>query len=334
MLVADFEPLPWSDNVEGRPRRIGVEMEMAGVEPARIAEAVTATVGGRFEAESAFSGVVRETAFGDFGIELDASVLTSRRYLDSLKRLGIEIESDEVIDNVEEVLSRVAGVVVPHELVCPPVEERELPRIDAIRARLREAGARGTHSSALYAFGLQFNVDIADAGADHLLAVLRAFFVSFDAICERERIDLSRKLTPFVQSFPEDYVAHVLDPGYRPDREQLIDDYLAYTPTRNRPLDLLPLFAWLDRDRVMTAPVERHLVKPRPAWHYRLPNCLIDEPSWNLARPWREWVALERLAADPGRLARRARARVDESSGLRRWLAAVLRAVVDRMRGR
>jgi hypothetical protein len=47
---------------------------------------------------------------------------------------------------------------------------------------------------------------------------------------------------------------------------------------------------------------ERHLVKPRPAFHYRLPNCMIDEPEWTVAREWNTWVAVERLAADPGRL--------------------------------
>jgi hypothetical protein len=333
MLVADFEPLPWSDNVDGEPRRIGVEMEMAGIELDAIAEAVTASLGGRFEAESAFSGEVRGTELGDFGIELDASVLTSRRYLDSLKRLGIEIEPGQLRDNLEEVLSRVAGIVVPHELVCPPVALDDLPRIDAVRRRLRDAGAKGTQSSALYAFGLQFNVDVASAAVEHLLAVLRAFFIRFDAICERERIDLSRKLTPFVQPFPEDYVAHVLASDYRPDRRRFMDDYLAYTPTRNRPLDLLPLFAWLDRERVMAAPVERELIKPRPAWHYRLPNCLIDDPEWSLARPWSEWVTIERLAADPDRLLPRARARADDSSGFRRWTSSVLRRLWRVVRG-
>ncbi len=332
MILTDFDPLPWTENADGEPRRVGVEMEMAGVEPERMAEAVTATLGGRYQAESAFSGTVKDTELGDFGVELDASVLTSRRYLDSLQSLGIEIEEGQARDNLEDLLSRVAGMVVPHELVCPPVEIESLPAIDAIRERLRRAGALGTHSAAVYAFGLQFNIDIASTRVDHLLAVLRAFFIRFDAICERERIDLARKLTPFVQSFPEDYVAHVLDAAYHPrDVAELIDDYLDYTPTRNRPLDLLPLFAWLDRERVMSAPVERHLIKPRPAWHYRLPNCLIDDRDWSLARPWREWVGIERLAADPDRLTRRSRQRFDDSSGFRRWASALFRDIGRRI---
>lgn len=334
MILSDFDPLPWTENADGDPRRVGVEMEMAGVDPGQMAEAVTRTLGGRYEAESAFSGTVRDTELGDFGIELDASVLTSRRYLDSLRSLGIEIEEGQLRDNLEEYLSRLAGLVVPHELVCPPVPVASLPEIDAIRERLRRAGALGTQSAAVYAFGLQFNVDVASTRVDHLLAVLRAFFIRFDAICEREQIDLARKLTPFVQSFPEDYVAHVLAGDYRPtDVASLIDDYLEYTPTRNRPLDLLPLFAWLDEERVRSAPVERHLIKPRPAWHYRLPNCLIDDPGWSLAHPWSEWVEIERLAADPERLSRRSRTRFDESSDFRRWTSGLFRGL-SRLLGR
>ncbi|MGK7296756.1 MAG: amidoligase family protein, partial [Candidatus Wenzhouxiangella sp. M2_3B_020] len=281
----------------------------------------------------AFSGTVTDTELGDFGVELDASVLTSRRYLDSLRALGIDIEPGEQRDNLEDVLSRVAGVVVPHELICPPVEMKSLPAIDEIRARLRDAGAKGTQSSALYAFGLQFNIDIADDGAEHLVAVLRAFFVLFERICKREQIDFSRKLTPFVQPFPEDFVAHVLEPDYAPDRETFINDYLEYTPTRNRPLDLLPLFAWLDRERVMSAPVEKHLVRPRPAWHYRLPNCLIDDPDWSLARPWREWARIETLAHDTRALEQAARERFAGSSGFRRWTSSFLRGL-SRLLGR
>lgn len=80
-------------------------------------------------------------------------------------------------------------------------------------------------------------------------------------------------------------------------------DYLAHNPTRNRPLDMLPLLAHLDSRRVLHAAEDKHLVKARPAFHYRLPNCMIDEPAWTLAQEWNRWVAVERLAADPEKLA-------------------------------
>lgn len=328
--MTEFRPLPWMETAEGKPRRVGVELEMAGVDTETIARAVTDEVGGRFDADSAFSGHVLDSELGEFRVELDAEILTSRRYLESLQQIGIDLGGGAVRDNVESLLSRLTGLVVPHELVCPPVPLDALPRIDAIRRRLNEAGARGTEASALYAFGLQFNVEVHDDGVPALLSILRAFLLRVDAIIDHEDIDFSRKLTPYVHSFPEDFVAHLLDPDYAPTREGLIDDYLRFSPTRNRPLDALPLFAWLDADRVAAAPVEHSLIKARPAWHYRLPNCRIDDPDWTLARPWSEWVEVERLAAQPSKLVRTARRRLASSSALKRWWAGAWRALTSR----
>ncbi|MCA1779419.1 MAG: amidoligase family protein [Xanthomonadaceae bacterium] len=325
--MSQFKAMPWRDSAEGRPRRVGVEMEMAGVDAGQIARAVIDVLGGHHVVESAFLSRVRDTDLGDFEIELDAEVLTSGRYLESLKAIGIELKHGELRENLESVLSKLAGLVVPHELVCPPVAFDALPEIDEIRRRLHHAGAKGTQSSPLYAFGLQFNVEVHSFEPEQLLAVLRAFFVAFPGIVKREGVDFSRKLTPYVQPFPEDYVAHVLSPDYAPDLDCLIDDYLRFTPTRNRPLDLLPLFAFIDRDRVMAAPVERKLIKPRPTWHYRLPNCRINDPDWSLARPWAEWARVEQLAADRPTLQRAARQRLGQSNILRRLVAALWRAV-------
>jgi hypothetical protein len=91
---------------------------------------------------------------------------------------------------------------------------------------------------------------------------------------------------------------------------ELIDDYLAWNPTRDRELDMLPLFAHLDPDRVARG-ASRHKVKARPAFHYRLPDSRIDEPGWGVVLDWNRWVQVERLAAD--------RARLDAMAGA--WLA-------------
>lgn len=297
-----FEPLPVTENHDGDARRVGVELEMGGLDSDRIAAAVTAELGGRFEPDNAFSGPIYDTALGDFRVELDASLLTEQRHLELLDALGIELDENAVRAKLESVLAKLAGLVVPHELVGPPVPMEALDRIDAIRARQQWAGARGTGASPLYAFGLQFNIEIHSREAASLLAVLQAFLLRFDGIVEREAIDFSRSLTPYVQPFPDDCLARFLDPEYDPNLETLIDKDLALTPTRNRPLDLLPLLAWLDESRVMAAPVERELIKPRPAWHYRLPNCRIDDPDWSLHTAWAEWVEVERLAADHKRL--------------------------------
>jgi hypothetical protein len=64
---------------------------------------------------------------------------------------------------------------------------------------------------------------------------------------------------------------------------------------------MLPLFTHLDEQRVR-AQVTDERVKPRPTLHYRLPNSEIDQPGWDLAQPWNDWLVVERLAADPARL--------------------------------
>lgn len=323
--AGDFVEPPWTSNPDGEPRRVGVEMEMTGLKPGAMADAVSAVVGGRAETESAFVTHVVDTEFGDFRIELDADVLTSRSYQRYLTELGIDIGKGDQREQFESLISRIAGLVVPLELVGPPVAWQELPAIDRIRHELHRAGARGTQSSALYAFGLQLNIEAARLDADHLLAMLRAFLLEYDWLKERARVDLSRRISPYVHPYPEDYVVHVLQADYAPGLDELIDDFLTFTPTRNRPLDMLPLFAHLDRERVMAAPVERDLIKSRPAFHYRLPNCLIDDPHWNLADAWNDWVEVERVAADPERLEKLRARRLISSSGLRRWFSGLLR---------
>jgi len=66
-------------------------------------------------------------------------------------------------------------------------------------------------------------------------------------------------------------------------------------------MDMLPLFAYLDEDRVRSR-LDDPRIKARPTLHYRLPNCDIDNPGWNLDQPWQNWLQVERLANDPARL--------------------------------
>jgi len=323
--ISPFDPPPRRNNAEGETRRVGVELEMAGIRPHQVAETVVDAVGGHIEVDSAFVCHVRDTEMGDFRVELDAELLKSRQYQKLLAEFGIDIGEGDEREQIESLISRVAGLIVPLELVGPPVAWTELGTLDGIRERLHRAGARGTQSSPLYAFGMQLNVEAASLEAEYLLSIIRAFLLSYDELIEAERVDLSRRITPYVQPFPEEYLAHVLQADYAPDQDELIGDFLRLTPTRNRPLDLLPLFAHLDESRIMNAPVETHLVKPRPAFHYRLPNCLIDDPDWSLATVWNRWIAIERLADDHDRLERLRERRLSSSSALRRWISQAWR---------
>ncbi|WP_018141450.1 amidoligase family protein [Thioalkalivibrio sp. ALJ7] len=314
-----FHELPWPTNPDGEARRIGVELEMAGVSLETMAETVQAEFGGHIDSDSAFVCHVRDTEVGDFQLELDARVLKDRAYRDHLARLGIELDDpDEAA--LDRWLADAAGRLVPHEIVAPPIAAADLPRLDRVRAALQQAGALGTERSLLYAFGLQINIEIHRTDAEWLLAILRSFLLMVEVLTAAGAIDLARRLSPYIRAFPGPFVRYVLDPDFRPDQAGLIDAYLAHNPTRNRPLDLLPLFAHLDADRIDAAPVEHELIKPRPAFHYRLPNCEIDDPEWSLARPFNGWVEVERLAADPERLERLSREYLERpGQALGRW---------------
>ena len=183
----------------------------------------------------------------------------------------------------------------------PPVPIERLPEVDALIAALREGGAIGTQANPLHAFGMHFNVEIAENTADYLADHMKAFMLLSPWLREQIAIDPTRDLAPYIERFPHDYVLKVVDPGYRPDLAGLIDDYLDANPTRNRELDMLPVFAHLDPDRIFRVIDDAH-VRPRPAFHYRLPDSRVDAPDWGVVPDWDRWVEVERLAANPLRL--------------------------------
>lgn len=294
---AGLWPLPVRrETAEQATRRLGVEIEFSGVPIQRIAELTREEFGGKVEKVSDYEFYVRGGSLGDFGIELDFSYL---------KRLGRERDPEAQVDDLdslgESLLALLAKRVVPYEIVSPPLPMPEVWRMDSLLARLRREGAKGTSQAVAYAFGLHLNPEMPDLDAATVRAYLQAFLCLFDWLRARSKVDLSRRVTPYIDPFEKDYVKLVVSDGYEPGMEQLIDDYLAHNPTRNRALDMLPLFAHIDEERVR-ATVDDDRIKPRPALHYRLPNCQIDEPDWGLIRPWRDWLQIEALAFDGRRL--------------------------------
>ena len=75
--------------------------------------------------------------------------------------------------------------------------------------------------------------------------------VLYDWLVDVSDIDVSRKLSAFIDPFPIEYRALVTSPDYAPDLDRLIGDYLDANPTRNRALDMLPMFAHLRRKEVL-----------------------------------------------------------------------------------
>jgi hypothetical protein len=282
-------------------------LEFAGLRLADAAAVIRDHFGGEIRAAAPSCVEVDAPGLGVFRVELDAALLQDKRYEEILAEFGIDLAELTDADAVERFLVGSAALVVPAEVVCPPLPLDRLTRLEGLREALSAQGAKGTSRSLLYAFGMQVNAEVASFAAADILAGLRAFLLLYEWIVVEEKVNLTRRLLPYVNPFADDYVEHVLAPDYRPSLTELMDDYLAFNPTRNRPLDLLPLFAWLDEERVLRAADEPELVNKRPAWHYRLPDCLIDEPAWSLAAVWNSWVQVEYLAADRELLAHMSR---------------------------
>jgi hypothetical protein len=301
---AAFDLPPVVRNARGAVRRAGFEFEFAGVGLKAAAIIVQHVFGGRTVVQGTFAREVRDTRFGHFSVEIDSSLLKERRYERALNELGLD---PATLDRagLERNLVRVFSRLVPFEIGTPPIPVTELAPLEELRRLLRQNGARGTRASLLYAFGLHINPEIPAEDPGALLNYLRAFLLLYPKLKRHGEVDVARRLSPYINPFPEAYARLVLSDGY-PARDfgRLIDDYLEHNPTRNRPLDLLPVLAHLDRERVTTrlARQDLRLVKPRPAFHYRLPNCQVDEPDWTVAREWNSWVEVERLANDPERI--------------------------------
>ena len=275
---------------------MGVEIEFSGLDIAQVANIVKEHFGGKIDQVSDYESFVRESELGDFGVELDFAYL---------KKLGREKDPDLDVDNLdtltEGLLALLAKRLVPCEVVSPPLPMSEVWRMESLIANLRDEGAKGTKHAIAYAFGLQFNPEMPNLKAQTILAYLRAFLAMFDWLKARSKVDIIRRVTPYIDPFEKDYIQLVMAKDYAPDMSQLIDDYLEHNPTRNRALDMLPLFAHIDEERVR-ATVKDDRVKARPTLHYRLPNCQIDEPEWGLIKPWRDWLQIDTLACDPKRL--------------------------------
>lgn len=286
----------------GNIRQVGVELEMAGLDLMDMAKAVAMVFGGQIISKNSFEIDITNTKHGTFHVELDASLLKDHAYLEYLAKIGVEPKDLEEQQEIESTLIQLARNVVPSEVVAPPIPVTALAEMDELRVRLFQAGAKGTRAALVYAFGAQFNIEPAGSSALYFRDILRAYVLLHERLSQRGTVDLARKVTPFIRAFPGEYIRLILQENYAPNLTDLIRDYLHHNPTRNRPLDMLPLFAHLDHDQVMAAPVETHLIKPRPTFHYRLPNSQIDEPDWSLDQPWNDWIMVEKLAADPNQL--------------------------------
>ena len=282
---------------DNKPRRLGVEIEFAGLSGEEIVNELKRHFGGCVEHLSPFESELRDSEFGTFKVELDSNQVKdfgekAEEFLQSA-----EVERADLQKKFFETVGSLAGALVPWEIVAPPIPFKDLPRLYQLIEDLRDSGASGTRLAPHYAFGVHLNPELPALDVNTILRYLQAYCCLYDWIKETEKTDLSRRITPYINHFSKEYVSKILAPDYAPSLEELIDDYLEFNPTRNRSLDMLPLFQYLDKERI-DAVIDDERVKPRPTFHYRLPNCDIDDPGWNLDNSLDTWLQVEQLAFD------------------------------------
>ncbi len=296
---AQLKALPWHNNYADEPRRFGIEIEFSGLELVDITQQVASHLELNAEPAGRYRYKFTGDKAGDWLLELDFQLLNE---------MGQQkFDSDSLTGNLQEsletVLAAIAKKVVPLELVTPPLPYARLGEVVSLITMLHQAGAKGSSESLHYAFGLQLNPEIPTKDVAVLRRVIQAFICLQDWLRQREKIDLVRSLTSFIEPYPAAYQRKITDEHYQPTLSTLIDDYLEYNPTRNRALDCLPLFLHLDEKKVR-AVTDDKLIKARPAFHYRLPSCEIHLPGWDLQHAWDGWAEVEMLAADTPRLQR------------------------------
>ncbi|MEQ9330577.1 amidoligase family protein [Thalassobaculum sp.] len=278
----------------GGRRPVGVEVEFGGLDAERAADAVRRRFGGTIRRSGAHRLYVDDTELGRFKVELDWD--------------WVHAADDDTgfMNKAKQLLGDIGREVVPTEVVTPPMPAGRLPELDSLVADLARLGAEGTRSGLLYGFGLHLNPALgpADLDAGPIRRVLQAYMLAAPALRAAIDVPPMRALLPFVEPFPPGYVELVLAPDYDPPLPQLIDDYLRLNPTRNRELDLLPLFAELDGERVRRMVPDPH-VSARPTFHWRLPNADFESPDWTVAGQWARWLQVERAALDADELAER-----------------------------
>ncbi|MGR3469120.1 MAG: amidoligase family protein [Shimia sp.] len=271
-----FRPLPYPDTLERHPRRIGVEVEFAGLTETQVAALVVDRLGGTRRDLDAHHITVTGTEIGDIQIELDTRFARDAAPL------------------VETALD-FARPVVPVEIVTDPLPPEALPALLALLDALRNAGAKGTSDGVLRGFGVHFNPEVVAPEHSHTARTILAFALMEPWLRVAFPPNLSRRVLPFIAPWPPTFTAALVEAA-----PFTLDHVLTLTArhltSRNHALDLLPLLAHHDPER-LRALMPDDMTKPRPAFHVRFPDCRIGEAGWSLAQEWDPWVLVETVAA-------------------------------------
>lgn len=271
-----YPPLP---DVPGSERRCGVEIEFSGLTEDAAADLAASTLGGTVVESGHRAFEVRDTSIGTLKVELDTALRKAKAR--PLIEMGLDL----------------ARRVVPVEIITPPLATDQMPELDRLRAALRDDGAQGSRDGLFFGFGVHLNPELPQDPI-RTARICLAYGLLEDWLHQTHPVDTMRRVLPFVSPWPHALVDALVN---EPDASLLglFSIYADHTQTRNHGLDLMPIFKHLHPDRFDVVVPGATSVSARPAFHYRLPDCRIDEADWSMAVPWQGWMEVERLADTP-----------------------------------
>lgn len=277
-------------------RHYGLEFEYMGVPLRKAADIVADITGGKLHEEYSTRLSIDTQDMGEFIVELDVELAQkiSKRAQEHKENPELGVSLDSIADHI---VPGLLSPVAPSEIVTPPLQMKDIECVEKIIDALRREGAQGTSRSFLFAFGYHINPEALSMEAAEIRDTIRSFILLSDWLMTRLNMDVTRKLTGFAGPYADEYTALILNDSYEPDMSALIRDYIRFNPSRNYALDMLPLFSHIDEDLVNSL-IEESLIKKRPTYHFRMPNCNIDDKNWSIHTGLECWFTVEALADD------------------------------------
>lgn len=287
-------------NTNSENRQVGFEIEFADVPLKDVAGIIQRQLGGEIEQQTSAVWLVKDTSLGLFTLEIDANPIKKAASAFTAR----EDINDSFVGRVKDKISTAANTMVdtigariaPLEIVGPPVKISQIHEMDKLRDALRNESALGTNTSFHHAFGLHINPEAPSLETESILRHIQAFSLLYERLLDLHRVDMARRLSTYISSYPDKYVDMIVAEDYEPDLSQLIKDYHAHNPSRNQALDMLPLFSHLENELVRDLYGHDEKINARPTYHYRLPNSEIDSASWSLEKEWQRWLLVEEVA--------------------------------------
>jgi hypothetical protein len=280
-------------NNKDKPRHVGIEIEYSNLSLEKSAKLISEIFGGNLEKITKYELKLKDTKYGDFKFELDAQLLQKMQTDNLFDKLSNIIGS--VSHSIDDIVDKTSKRFVPFEIATPPIPIKDLKEADKLVESLRLNGALGTTHSLYYAFGVHFNIEPPSQNIEDVLRLFKSFLIIQKWIELQSEVDIARKVSPYINDFPKEYIKKIIDLDYKPTKEEFLHDYIKYNPTRNRILDMLPQLAFWDEKEVRKH-LPKEKINPRPTYHYRLPNSKVNLFRWNLSQEFQLWIIVEILA--------------------------------------